>query len=62
MESYKRKEDALAALKVASEKLDAYKHDCEGIRVLLVFYILHFLLNLSCLIFMTCLYSPLWGE
>jgi hypothetical protein len=37
VESEKRKEDALAALKEASEKSDDLKRDFEGIRVLLYF-------------------------
>ena len=59
VESEKRKEDALAALKEASEKSDGLKKDFEGIRVLL--YRLFFL-SVGFLIFVLGIASSSEGQ
>jgi hypothetical protein len=50
-ESERRKEDALAALKEASEKSDSFKRDFEGTRVLPCFFLLSLPVG-----FLTCIF------
>jgi hypothetical protein len=56
VESEKQKEDALAALKEASEKFNGLKKDFEGIRVLLC---LLFSLSIGFLVFVSGIVSSL---